>query len=444
MTKTLFPGVEEITWREAKKLAVKGDQELFKILEEIDPSDEYTFLRMRYPFGSFIMHEDSVYIPFNGNKSVPLSAPEVPQILKDKLGYRSIPFGMITENPVEVYRETDDRIFSVELSGANKGIEIGIFEFFGLTSCYSVTSGARSLFMIPKISETRHHKKLMTNYHLNCIQPRNIQRHWNVFKELYNSDLFQTKWEAEILYLTKPWDDMLAKSKKSLAWEKLLNYLVKKCNEHSELGRRRLVLDVILWQQISSSLDKQGFKPDNYITDTLKHLIYIFLGNMSGYRPITSDYGGPISEIQKIYAECYGLTQIPTMMGAVRYSLEKNVPVYYSMQTPMMISSSPTIRKGETIIQEMRELMMLKPVLSEHQGNIKINNIKLHDLVRFMKLEYYHGDQYSYGQDIRPTREIPLHDPDFLYMPQNIQKKLTEFADNGSFIRGCIKISKET
>jgi hypothetical protein len=37
---------------------------------------------------------------------------------------------MITYNQVEVFRETNDRVFSVELSGPNKGIEIGIFEFF--------------------------------------------------------------------------------------------------------------------------------------------------------------------------------------------------------------------------------------------------------------------------------------------------------------------------
>src|SRR5579872_2005741 len=164
---TSFPNVEELTWKSARKYAIKGCQELYKILDEIDPSDQFTLLRVRYPFGSTIMHDDAVYITYNGNNSIPLSDPEVPQKLKDKLGYRSIPFGMIIKNPAEVYRETNDRVFSVELSDPNKGMEVGIFEYFGLTPCYSVSAGARSLFMIPKISETRHHNKLMKQYDIN-------------------------------------------------------------------------------------------------------------------------------------------------------------------------------------------------------------------------------------------------------------------------------------
>ena len=127
-------------------------------------------------------------------------------------------------------------------------------------------------------------------------------------------------------------------------------------------------------------------------------------------------------------------------MGPQRFSLEKNTPVYYSMQFPTMISPNPTFRKIQTIVEEMRELMIVKSALMHNPGNIKVNNIKLHELVKSMRLEFYHGDLYSYGKEIRPTHEIPVGDPDFLFSP--IQKEGLEFANNGSFIRGCIKISK--
>jgi hypothetical protein len=440
MRQLICDGVEELSWDEARQYAAKGCQELFQILEEIDPGNKCTFFRVRYPFGDTIMHDDAVYIPREDSQSVPLGDSNIPQYLKDHLGYRSIPFGILTENPVEVYRETEDRIFSIELSDPNKGIEIGIFEYFGLTPCYSVVSGARSLFMVPKISEKRHHKKVLKEYGLNCLQPKNILKHWHVFKQLYNSALFKTEWESEVLYLSKSWDEGLKKHKKSHAWEKLVSYLYKKGFEHSELGRRKLVLDV-LWQKVAAIMNQEGRRADNYVLDTLRHLIYIFLGGTSASRPAIDDFAGPITEIQTIYLETYGLEQVPTIMRPCQFSFEKNQPVYYSMQNPMMISSSPNARQLQTIIEEMRDLMILKTILSQNYGNIKIDGIKLHDLIHSMKLEFFHRDLYSYGKDIRPTHEIPEMDADFLYSP--MAKAGLTFADNGSFIGGCVKITRD-
>lgn len=437
---TLCANVEELSWKEIQKAAAKGCSELYKILNNIDPGEKYTFIRVRYPFGSIVMHEDEVYFPFERNNSIPLSAPEIPASIKEKLGYRSIPFGMITSNPIEIYRETSDRVFSVELSGPNKGLEIGIFEYFGLTPCYSVSSGSRSLFMIPKISEARNHKKLMKHMQINCGQPRNIFKQWHIFRELYNSPIFNNPWECEIVYLTRAWDEGLKKyARSSLSWAALESYLYKKGLEHSRLGHRKLVLDV-LWPEIAAAWEENGLKPDVYTIDTLKQLIYIYLGGISGSRPAINDYAGPIQRLQEIYIEQYGLLKIPTIMIPCRFEPDKNIPIYYSMQVPTMISSNPSHRKLQTVIEEIRELMAVKYALAKSSGKIKLDNIELHQLVRSMKLEFFHSDLYSYGKEIRPTTEIIQNDPDFLYNP--VKNSKLEFADNGSFIRGCIKISK--
>lgn len=360
MLRNILEGVEEIDWEEARKSACHGDQELFKILEEINPGQDLTFIRVKYPFGSVIMGKDQMYLPIDGsNKTEPLSHPNIPQALKEKLGYRSIPFGMITYNQVEVFRETDDRVFSVELSAPNKGIELGIFEFFKLTPCYTVTSGARSLFMIPKISQAIQHKRLAKIYEINIGKPKNILKHWYIFKELCNSPNFQAEWHSEVIYLTKAWDDGITKNKGSPVWDKLLSYLYKKGFEHSSLGRSKLVLDM-LWQRIAGYLNDQGSKPDPYTIDTLKHLIYVFVGTISGSRPAINNYAGPIIEIQKAYVEAYGLKEIPTIMHPCRFSIDKNTPVYYSMQVPMMTPSTPNFRKMNTIVEEMRQLETIK------------------------------------------------------------------------------------
>lgn len=437
MSKTILPGVVELTWKQARPYVANSCPELFSILDEIDPPDEYTLLKVQYPFGSLIMGDDTVYFPKAGN-NLPLGHPDIPMTLKEKLGYQSVPFGMITHNTAEIYKETDNTVFSVELSGPDKGIEIGIFEYFGLTPCYSVSAGARSLYMIPKISEARQHKKLTKHFHLSTLPPKNIFRHWHLFKDLYQSDVFKTTWETEILFLTKPWAEGI-KNNKSHAWERLLNYIYKKGFQHSELGRRKLLLEIV-WQKLGVILANAGFKSEPYIIDTFKHVIDIFLGGSSGSRPAIDNHSGPITEIQRAYLEFYNLDQVPTIMNPCRFSLSKNQPVYYSMQTPMVISPNMNFRKINTIIEEMREFMMFKTTIVQDYGNIKINNARLHDLLKLMKLEFYHSDLYSYGREIRPASEIPLHDPDFLYSP--INNPSLKFADNGSFIRGCIKISR--
>lgn len=440
MRKTILPNVEEIGWAEAKSLVAKGCKELYKILEDISPPNDLTFIKVKYPFGTYIQHDDEIYIPLDDNRTLPLSALEIPQKLKEKLGYRSIPLGIITDNPVEIFRETDDRIFSVVLSGPNKGIEIGIFEYFGLTPCFSATAGARSLFMVPHIAETLRHKRLMKHYGAHIIKPNSILKHWNLFRSLTHSPFFKTKWYSEMLYFTKAWDDTLKKNQgSSHSWENLKKYLYMKGFEHSDLARRKLVLEV-LWQKIAEKLSKDGAKVDPYTIDTLKHLIYIFLGGTSGSRPAIDDYAGPLTEIKNLYVDCYGLDQIPTIMRPHQFSLVKNIPVYYSMQNPMMISSSPYARKPQTIIEEMRDLMLIKNILAENFGRIKINDIKLHELVNLMNLEFFHADHFSYGHIVNPSTELAELDTDFLNNPTK-NNDLT-FADNGSFIRGCIKVSK--
>ncbi len=441
MKEPLQPLIEELTWEKAKPLTAKGCKILDEIIDEISPEDELTFVSVRYPFGSLIIHNDVIYLPINQYHTVPITDKRIPKIWREKLGYRSIPTGMITENSVEIYREIDEKVFSVAVSAPNTGLELGIVEVFGTTAGYTVTSGARSLYMIPRISKTLSHKKLRKEFNVTCPPPKKLLDHWHVFRELYASPVFQTKWECRTLFLTRKWAEHMDRDDK--AWLKLKSYVQHKAWQHSELGRRKVMLDVV-WQQASGLLTKQGIKPDPYVVDTLKHTIFISLGGITGSRPANGDDSiGPIDEIQTIYTDVYGLdAQIPTIMRPYSFSTQENKPVYYSMQTPMLLSSTPNFRSMSSNIEDMRELMNIKRyVFEQDYGNLKIDNRRFNDLINEIKFDYFHGEMYAYGNDIRPTKEIPRTDNEFLYMPK--PKEKYKFADNGAYIRGCIRISKK-
>ena len=263
-----------------------------------------------------------------------------------------------------------------------------------------------------------------------------------IFLKLYESPAFETKWESELLFLSKNWTEHLD-DENDLAWLRLKCYIQQKAWEHSELGRRKVLLDIV-WQMTSSLLTTKGIKPDPYVVDTLRHLILISLGGISGSRPTNGDdFAGPINEIQKIYLDTYGLTdQIPTIMRPYTLNIAENKPVYYSMQTPLLLSSTPNFRNMSSNIEDMRELMNIKNYIFDRDyGNLRIDNVRFNELINRIQLNYFHGEMYAYGKEIRPTTEMPGEDPEMLYMP--LKKKKHEFADNGAYIRGCIKISKK-
>lgn len=63
----------------------------------------------------------------------------------------------------------------------------------------------------------------------------------------------------------------------------------------------------------------------------------------------------------------------------------------------------------------------------------------MRNILQNVIFEFFHGDRFAYGQIIHPLSDLSKTDNRFLYSPcQNSGRKL---AVNGTFIRGCIKIS---
>ena len=132
---------------------------------------------------------------------------------------------------------------------------------------------------------------------------------------------------------------------------------------------------------------------------------------------------------------------VPTIMRPYHFSLKEDKPVYYSMQSPMLLSSTPNSRLTSSNIEDIRELMNVKAyVFEQDYGSLKVDNTTFNELISKIKFNYYHSDIFAYGSNIRPTKEMPETDQELIYMPQKPGKHL--FSDNGSYIRGCIKISK--
>lgn len=435
--------IEELTWPEIRGTVANTSKELANIIDNISPGKEFTVFKVLYPFGAKIFDENSFYLPTSSNTSTPVTDNEIDSNIKSKLTYSPIPLGIITKNAAEVFFDIHRKIFSLAVVGND--LELGVGEHFGWTSHYNITSGARSLYMLPKISEALSHKQLRKKFGITEAPPKHLYDHWKVFSQIAKSDVFPTEWFCEVIFLSANWAESI---KKDDAWSKLALYVSRKGWEHSGYGRKKTALDMV-WEIFVNSLSSKDLKFDPHVVDTLKHLIYVSTGTMPASAPSTgNDETGPLKSIQTIYQDSrgYGLNDyVATIMEPQYFSINKSKPVYYSLQLPTLLESLPRTKKVTSVIDNVRELSeLLNHFLNDHTefwSKLTIGNIPLGETLSGLQIDYFHGDMFAYGDLIKSSSKMPDLDPRLKYDPLGEKKRV--FASNSSFLRGCVRIANK-
>ena len=342
------------------------------------------------------------------------------------------------KNSIEVYREINNRIFS--LACFNEGFNIGIWEFFGSTTPYNVSAGARSVYMIPKISSAMQHKKLKQHFDVTLPPPKHLSEHFGIFRQIINSSNFSKDWDCQVIYLTNRWAEAIENNKK---WINLKTYILEKNWQHANYVRKKSVLDHA-WDTFAYKLNERHLKFSSYIIDTLNHLILVATNVITASSSFTGDEKvGPFNELQKIYETCYELRDyVPTIMIPRYFSFNENIPVYYSLQEPTLLETSPRSKKIISTMDSIRELSeLLNHFFAEDDINMMIYNESVVDIMKKVRFKFFHNKMYAYGKDIRPSKEMPIDDKNLLYRFEN--SKNSKFADSGSFVQGCVMISSQ-
>ncbi|MBB72003.1 MAG: hypothetical protein CMF50_06345 [Legionellales bacterium] len=437
------PFVEYLTWSKVRDEVGKICSKFVSIIDEINPADDLTLVKVRYPFGAKIISDGLLNLPTERGGMMPITDKRLPEELQRSLCYSPVPLGFIVKNSIEVYRELEDRVFSIASWG--QGLDIGIWEHFGWTTPYSITAGARSLYIVPRVTLSTAHKKLKRDFNITLPPPKRAFDHWSLLKQIANSPNFSEPWFCEVIFLSQKWLNLLEKNKdaNSSLWGRLHQYIVDKNVAHSEYGRRRSIFEIV-WEIFSRSLTVKGLRPNPYVIDTLKHLAFVGTGGSPGSAPSTgSSIMGPISGLQSAYLNSYGLKDyIPTIMQPRYLRSDETKPVYYSLQSPTLLESVPKSRNLTSIVDNVRELKeltdhFLGEAFDEH---LRIANIPLNEIISQLNFEFFHEDAYTYGKEIRPSHDMPENDPDLLYMPE--KNDSLKFADTSPYLHGCVRISK--
>lgn len=422
-------------WREVRGQVEQLNPELFAIIDAIDPP--YPLFEAVYPFGWYMMKNGKLFLPVN-QQTLPIDHPEVPSRLKELLSYNleSNPISLILENSAEIFFEMEDR--TIPLYGLIKpGYIFGVWRALNplFSHCpaflWDMTAGARSLIMLPKISESSGHDRLKKAFQLKEEKPRSLLQHWKVFREIANHESFNYEWNTKILYFTKDWFTHL----QDKAWQDFAIYLYTKAWQGSEFWRNQFT-----WDLIYSVIAKQlGFKPNPYIVDTVKCLINMAIGALPGFTVATDDVAGPISQLQTVYKEVYRLKHYPPLiLCPALFSVKGNSAVYYSLQYPNTIEFAPSSRERYSLKAELYDIRSL---LTKYLEDLDIDTLNLKgSLISLLKdnadFIFFHSDDELY-EGMRSTSEIPNLD-------ETIRTLLTSgdyvFPTKSKFFRGCIGI----
>ncbi len=430
--------MESHSWKTARDLIRRIRPDFAKVIDDVNPDDQHTLKLVRYPYGSLPLDKGIFQLPNSEGSLVPINHSSITTKIKEDYGYtKTIPMGLVVKNGFESFTQSKSRILPGSLVGVGNFLSLWrIFEekiTFFIGPFWSVTAGARSLCMLPKITDSIGYKNLKTKYGLKLSIPQQLSEHWDIFKHIANHSEFTQPWTADIIFFSKQWFEHKADKK----WSDFYRFLLNEVWQTSFFRRNLFIFDAAF----SIAIENKNLKPNPYLADTVKHLIALGSGDSLCFSPAINDVSAPISGLQKAFLEIYGLKKYPpVIMQPYHFSREINRIGYYSFQIPNTTIFSPKARKLSSTMFEMRELKhIMESVMSEIlKGHLGVEQTVLFDIAKNVRYDYFHCDKDKDGE-ILSAGKIQQLDPRL--SKTIIDKNDYLFSEFSPFFRGCIAIS---
>ncbi|MDQ2994273.1 MAG: hypothetical protein M3R00_04925 [Pseudomonadota bacterium] len=448
MTNDVTDYLKIVNWQTVQAEIFQTEPDLHKILTRLNPSDNLKLVKVRYPFGARIFHQGTVYLPTNHNNSVPITSQSLPKEITSLLDHCCLPLGINLNKIIEGYKNLEGIIHPFVL--LEPSLSLGTWEFLACrhldhdanasTSNISLTAGAKSIFMLPKITDSTCHKRLKKEYGIKSFPPKSYLDHAGLFAELVNSVTHENKWFCDVIYFTNDWTDKIINDH---SWAEFNALILQRSWNQTRAGRITPLIDSI-WFNFFQAVIESGRKINVYLLDTVQRLFYVSLGLLPAMTPNSNDHNiAPVELIEKIYTDDYKLKKyFPTVMTPALFKVRDENPsaVYYSLQLPTVISSS--FYNPYSVMDDLIELQELMRIFSRvlTKTDLVIEGIRLATLPQLISVEYFHTETYS-SQGILPTTSMPSSDSNLLKFNGNNPGD-RQFADKSHYVKGCVRISK--
>lgn len=439
------PGrLEKVWWKDVRQEVHTLNPAFAQIIDDLDPGKDHWFARVSYPYGSMVMQRALLNLPNKHGDLVPITDPSVDSEMREALSYNlnSNPVSFVLKNSFEIYLPLKDR--TISLTGLiQPGAVFGAGRILNLQQSeqpvfiWDMSAGARSVFMLPKITEAKKHLRLKKAYDLNVGVPRSLMDHWEIFRQLSNHPSFQEPWEAEILYFPLQWFTHLDDPK----WRPFYYHFHNAAWGGGERWRNKFIWDLIF------SLILEGYetRPNADIMDTVKYLLFMRTGvsSFSGLAPVRNELPGPFKEIQRIYMEDYDIRNYPPIImqpEIFRADDPNAAPVYYSLQFPNALEFKPSSRIRASTISDLHEIrsLMIRCEQDLLSDKFNLTGTSLQRVFQRTQYDYFHNG-VDLHTGMRNSAEMPSEDPMLITtLDGNVHKS---FPDSSSFVKGCIRLS---
>ncbi len=435
--------IQELTWEEAKESIRHVNSELFKTIELLNPGKKLTLVKAIYPFGAKIIEEAMLHLPHKSGRSIPIHSAAINDSLKKKLLYSPIPLSLPLNKATEIFVKTEEQV--VPLKVISPGWFFGLFEVTSLlcglniNPIWSVSSGARSLFMLPKIADKAGYNQFKKELNISLNPPRSLSDHYEIFTLISNHPSHINDWQSEILFFTDSWFTQPCSDPK---WATFYNYLFRESNIQTHYNRDDIAFS-LTWQKFVYAIGARGLRPRPYILDTVKHLVAIAAGLQPAFCPAdTSEIVAPIKLLQNVYIDIYGLKNyLPTIFHPHILMVGQEIrPVYYSLSYPVLQEGLPYLKVGSDIISSEREIKLLFETLYTAIKTGRVNLPNIYNLLHKRQFEFFHNGPDIFNE-IQPAKDMPLADPALLKDKTCYSER--EFCATAPFLSGCIRISVE-
>lgn len=435
--------VVKVEWKDIRQDMLSANKDFAELVDAWDLPQNFSLYKASYPYGQKISNKGKLNLPTKDGSVVNLHSDVVPKELQDAFSYSSLPLGFVLKNTAEVYREIGQQRIS-PLAFFEPGIPLGLLETLEppLSCCvrnvWDVVAGARSIFMLAKISDGIAHKRLQKETGIITAQPKEVFDHFSVFRELYKCGAITNKWETEVLFLSGDW---FKPDHNNLNWLKFYNFLHHYLFSFSGYSRNKPTIDLI-WDCFCEELIQTKQRPQPYIYETVRHLFAMACAAVPGFSPAIDSTPGPIADIQRIYTEVYGLDKAPIIMAPRHFIInDKYQPVYYSINFPTRFRSIPRGNSKINLSQDIHQIRSLIEYfyVSFYDGKLKLGNTMLESVLNSVKFNYFHIEP-SRAAGIMDPSKMPETDNNLLLV--NGKTSSLPFKHDSQFLRGCIRISK--
>ena len=429
--------LEVVTWPDVRAAVSTINHELAQIIDEISPNNDFKLIKASYLYGDLIIDNGILNLPDDYGILHRVDDNNVSEIIRHDLTYQNIPLFLTLKNDNEVFANTGSRV--VPLNLFHQGSLLGLFETINFiygkiaSSKWCVSAGARSIVMLPRISDNNGLGRLRLQYNIPLtIDLKTTRDYWDLFAAIAKSPHFTQPWQNEILFFTKNWLTALNDPK----WARLKEYIYQQGWKQAQFSIGKIESS-LRWEVLAETIATRNLKPRPYLADHVKHLFSIATGGAPAFRPTCGNQAiAPIQGLQDALLNVYQLRDyIPTIMciAPLKNHIDSK-PLYYSLSFPTLLEGSPIDKSTSTIILDLRNIKLLIDTLT-HYGNG--NSLLKSSMTPRICFSYFHPEHDKRGE-IRSSSEIFLDDESFNLGQQLFPDR--KLCDTSLFWRGCIRI----